>query len=542
MSYKNSNKFSYDKYAEHQDRTSLGKLRSKYWTTKQLVIKKLGREEDEFIIASDADVDAKLELLYTIKRSCHDLFRIMEQYQKNVLFLSHEETDMARFLKDYAQMDKTRAGKMMASVSKVLAYTAQQRLTLRQPLLRLHNEIETFRHRAVTDTLATVKRMETARTEYRGSILWLKDASVQLDPEKQLEKFRRVQSQVKTTKTEYERLKSDVIQKIDLLTASRCNMYSHVLAAYQKNLLSFWAKTSKIMSAVAESFQGYQHYEFTVIKDLAEPSRLLAEMNSSSFMDKTKQEVKKEKQLTKTDDDTLIDINESTDNLTKEETISTDVAQKKETIDPIEPINALIDISDVQLDDQLLEIEKLTTIDQAAIAAANTKTTPSTSTSGDNLVDLLDSSTEQEKFFSDFLAPLSSETNNNNNINMDLFGINESNSFDADWTAAFGNNNTLNQQNFQTSTIQDNSSGSNNNFLPSSLLSELLSSANKTNKPAIASSSSSSTTNSKPKPPPSTTGKSNDKSNWLNLFAELDPIQNPDAIGKIAGDEADRNC
>jgi hypothetical protein len=67
---------SYDKYAEHQDRTSLGKLRSKYWTTKQIVIKKLGREEDEFIIASDADVDAKLELLYTIRRSCHDLLRV----------------------------------------------------------------------------------------------------------------------------------------------------------------------------------------------------------------------------------------------------------------------------------------------------------------------------------------------------------------------------------------------------------------------------------------------------------------------------------
>ncbi|CAF4402195.1 unnamed protein product, partial [Adineta steineri] len=161
---------------------------------------KLGREENEFVIASDADVDAKLELLFTIKKSCHDLLRIMDRYQTNVLILSHEETDMARFLKDYAQADKNRAGKIMASVSKVLAFTAQQRLSLRQPLLRLHNEIETFRLRAVTDTFATVKRMETARTEYRGSILWLKDASAQLDPEKQLEKFRRVQSQVKVAK------------------------------------------------------------------------------------------------------------------------------------------------------------------------------------------------------------------------------------------------------------------------------------------------------------------------------------------------------
>ena len=71
-----SSKNFYDKHAEHQDKTSLGKLRSKYWTTKQLVIKKLGREQDEFVIASDADVDAKLELLYAVKRSCHDLLHV----------------------------------------------------------------------------------------------------------------------------------------------------------------------------------------------------------------------------------------------------------------------------------------------------------------------------------------------------------------------------------------------------------------------------------------------------------------------------------
>lgn len=71
-----NSKSTYDKYAEHQDRSSLGKLRSKYWTTKQMVMKKLGREEDEFVVASDADVDAKLELLSTIKQSCDDLLRV----------------------------------------------------------------------------------------------------------------------------------------------------------------------------------------------------------------------------------------------------------------------------------------------------------------------------------------------------------------------------------------------------------------------------------------------------------------------------------
>ena len=90
------------------------------------------------------------------------------------------------------------------------------------------------------------------------------------------------------------------------------NMYSHVLAAYQKTLLVFWGKTSKTMSAVAESFKGYQYYEFTVIKDLAEPSRLLAEMNSSAFTE--------EKKKPKKTDDTLIDLEKSNDDQLQEQT------------------------------------------------------------------------------------------------------------------------------------------------------------------------------------------------------------------------------
>lgn len=68
------------------------------------------------------------------------------------------------------------------------------RMALRPPLHRLHQEVETFRRRAIADTLLTVSRMEKARTEYRGALLWMKDVSQELDPDtyKQLEKFRKV--------------------------------------------------------------------------------------------------------------------------------------------------------------------------------------------------------------------------------------------------------------------------------------------------------------------------------------------------------------
>ena len=78
--------------------------------------------------------------------------------------------------------------------------------------------------------------------------------------------FLQVQAQVKKTKARFDKLKLDTMQKIDLLAASRCNMFSHVLVTYQQTLLHFWEKTSRTHSAVAESFKGYQYYEFNMLR------------------------------------------------------------------------------------------------------------------------------------------------------------------------------------------------------------------------------------------------------------------------------------
>lgn len=56
-----------DRHAEHQDRSRFfARSRRTDWTTRQLVMTILAREEDECIMASDADVEAKLKLLSTI--------------------------------------------------------------------------------------------------------------------------------------------------------------------------------------------------------------------------------------------------------------------------------------------------------------------------------------------------------------------------------------------------------------------------------------------------------------------------------------------
>ncbi|XP_070327182.1 islet cell autoantigen 1 isoform X3 [Odocoileus virginianus] len=262
-----------------QDKSVVNKMQQKYWETKQAFIKATGKKEDEHVVASDADLDAKLELFHSIQRTCLDLSKAIVLYQKRICFLSQEENELGKFLRSQGFQDKTRAGKMMQATGKALCFSSQQRLALRNPLCRFHQEVETFRHRAISDTWLTVNRMEQCRTEYRGALLWMKDVSQELDPDlcKQMEKFRKVQTQVRLAKKSFDKLKMDVCQKVDLLGASRCNLLSHMLATYQTTLLHFGEETSHTMAAIHESFRGYQPYEFTTLKSLQDPMRKLVE-------------------------------------------------------------------------------------------------------------------------------------------------------------------------------------------------------------------------------------------------------------------------
>uniref|UniRef100_A0A8D0AV59 Islet cell autoantigen 1-like n=1 Tax=Sander lucioperca TaxID=283035 RepID=A0A8D0AV59_SANLU len=274
-----------------EDSSVMARMQKKFWKTKQVLIKATGKKEDEYVVASDADLDAKLEFFRSVQYTCTELLKVIEKYQHRITRLSQEENELGLFLRFQAEHDRTTAGNMMDATSKALCTSAKQRMALCPPLRRLHQEVETFRRRAIADTLLTVSRMEKARTEYRGALLWMKDVSQELDPDtyKQLEKFRKVQTQVRGTKSQFEKLKNDVCQKVDMLGASRCNMLSHSLCTYQTTLLHFWEKTAHTMSGIHEAFQGHVPYQFTTLKDLRDPLE--------EITDAQKREDKKQKAL-----------------------------------------------------------------------------------------------------------------------------------------------------------------------------------------------------------------------------------------------------
>ncbi|XP_042329977.1 islet cell autoantigen 1 isoform X2 [Sceloporus undulatus] len=497
----------YDRYAQGQEKSVVNKMQQKYWKTKQTLIKVTGKKEDEHVVASDADLDAKLELFHSIQRTCMDLLKAIELYQKRICFLSQEENELGKFLRSQGSQDKTRAGKMMQATGKALCFSSQQRLALRTPLCRLHQEVETFRYRAISDTWLTVNRMEQCRTEYRGALLWMKDVSQELDPDlyKQMEKFRKVQAQVRHTKLNFDKLKTDVCQKVDLLGASRCNLLSHVLTTYQTTLLHFWEKTSHTMAAIHESFKGYQPYEFTMLKSLQEPVNKLMESEEKEEevqLENTRLEDDQQSQLISLDDESH----------TKE------------------PVNSAEDTKDIlsTLGENFSHTENSGTIDDLLGLKAEENASR----------DLLTNSSEIEATDKDDMVLL------NEILNASSLDDSE---FSREWTAVFGEDPLADiTTNSSVGEIENSqSSSSSSGFLPSQLLDQNMNDLQSSLQGWAASSLS-------PSPAPQTPPKSGslnmninktplkdaassskDLTAWFSLFADLDPLSNPDAVGKI---------
>ncbi|XP_078620401.1 islet cell autoantigen 1-like isoform X6 [Branchiostoma floridae x Branchiostoma japonicum] len=606
-SYRPSYGESYDRFVPQENTSGVSKIQKEYWQTKQKLIKKFGKKEDEFVVAGDADVDSKLEVFRSIQKSCMDLLRVIEKYQDNLCALSQAENELGRFLKSQSQIDKTRAGKMMAAVGKAESFSSQQRLALRVPLVRLYQEVETFRYRAISDCLMTINRMETSRTEYRGSLLWMKDVSEQLDPDtyKQLEKFRKVQTQVRSTRGKFEKLKNDVCQKVDLLGASRCNMFSHTLATYQNTLLHYWEKTARTLSAVHESFKGYQHYEFTMLKQLEGPVQKLIEQTTGERKEgevekgeEAEEEGPNSLDLLQLEDDELEDKGHTEDKdkcgrcqddrKTEEKSSRTEEEDQEDNIDET---TRLISFGE----------------ERKADGAGGTDNGVDATANGDDddLLNMIDELTVGEDEFTDFAdsrldlqkrqqehgagKDLLSDEPANNDLDLDkddMTLLNEilnapstgEDEFAQSWQAVYGNQ----PPPMQIPAVTGEGEGSMRQFLPSQLL-EMQAAMSLGGLPQGPSGPQGmAPMQGMPGQPPMMPaampgaaappggqqqhnmpgqqqpqqqqpqqeqkgkpgkGAGKDMSAWFNLFADLDPLANPDAIGRKEGEnQEERNC
>uniref|UniRef100_A0A8C7ZPE4 Islet cell autoantigen 1-like n=1 Tax=Oryzias sinensis TaxID=183150 RepID=A0A8C7ZPE4_9TELE len=466
-----------------EDSSVMARMQKKFWKTKQVFIKVTGKKEDEYVVASDADLDAKLEFFRSVQSTCTELLKVIEKYQHRITRLSQEEKELGLFLRFQAEHDRTKAGKMMDATSKALCTSAKQRMALCPPLQRMHQEVETFRRRAIADTLLTVTRMEKSRTEYRGALLWMKDVSQELDPDtyKELEKFRKVQAQVRETKSQFDKLKNDVCQKVDMLGASRCNMLSHSLCTYQTTLLQFWEKTAHSLSGIHEAFLGHVPYQFSTIKELRDPLEQISDL---------KNEEKKKKEAPESSTDTLMCLDE--------------------------------DKPAADADAGLSGVGRSQSSDAGGGLLSGD---PSFSSELAQRPEDEDSERSDMAFLKDLLSPDLGSSDEFSREWQDAFGI-----FEPPATPA-------------VSAAAEVGPPSNppypSGFLPSQLLDQSLSSSGWVTPPMFqAPPLQPPMGQNQPAPQPissaASSGGSKDMSAWFNLFADLDPLSNPDAIGRSA--------
>ncbi|XP_072757066.1 uncharacterized protein Ica69 isoform X3 [Anoplolepis gracilipes] len=442
-----------------------------------------------------------------------------------MLNLAQEENAMGRFLKDAGKQDKTRAGKMMSAVGKSLSYSGQQRLALRAPLGRLYQEVETFRQRAIEDTLQNVQAMEKARTEYRAALSWMKNISQDLDPDtsKQVERFKKVQARVKQGKLTFDNLAFDCLQKVDLLAAARCNMFSHALVLYQTTLLNFTKKSAQAYSTIANSFKGYQHFDFTVVRELAETSSKLAQETGGD------DDAENKDKLPFFDMDYHDDVEEAQEATTNSESISEKTKQNEKLLDiENEPKDILINLdtpanssrngivntNDTENDKGLEEFFGNLILEKDV----SNNTGQSIKKTEENNHSTFKKSSEEQKLAmnifeecnTDFnltdLPLLSSEAQQQQSLNL----------LASESAALFDE--ILNDK--QQCTNNDWEGISNDTFLPPNILKQSLGDA------ALGMGQKSTTTNNMDDKKKNKTGKQKGNS-WLDLFAELDPLANP---------------
>ncbi|NXA47908.1 ICA69 protein, partial [Nothocercus julius] len=501
----------YDQYAQSQEKSVVNKMQQKYWKTKQTLIKVTGKKEDEHVVASDADLDAKLELFHSIQRTCMELLKAIELYQKRICFLSQEENELGKFLRSQGSQDKTRAGKMMQATGKALCFSSQQRLALRTPLSRLYQEVETFRYRAISDTWLTVNRMEQYRTEYRGALLWMKDVSQELDPDlfKQMEKFRKVQAQVRHAKLNFDKLKTDVCQKVDLLGASRCNLLSHVLTTYQTTLLHFWEKTSHTMAAIHESFKGYQPYEFTMLKSLQDPvNKLTARAEKKALQIASTKSVQ--------DQQIFVMYTALVGNPMKRPVLSKNIK-----------LHSLFFFFPYTIKLRLISLDEENHTKELNYSADDGKDVLSTLQGHFNhkqnsgaVDDLLDLQPEENASKDPFVRSLECDPGDKDDLVLLNEILNASSldegEFSKEWTAVFGHGALAdlagNSSPGDGENAASSATGSPSGYLPSQLLDQ--------NMNDLQTSLHDPTKNPK------------DLTAWFSLFADLDPLSNPDAVGK----------
>lgn len=135
-------------------------------------------------------------------------------------------------------------------------------------LVKLYRELDLFNDRAISDCAVTVEAAEKARLEYRGSLMWVKKSSEELDPEaeQQMEQFRTAQQVCRQNKDKLDRLKEDTCRKTQVLAEGRTALLLEHSVDYLRDLQEYLEEMARTYAAVLEELKGIDSYEIDILK------------------------------------------------------------------------------------------------------------------------------------------------------------------------------------------------------------------------------------------------------------------------------------
>ncbi|MFH4983334.1 hypothetical protein AB6A40_010043, partial [Gnathostoma spinigerum] len=167
----------FDRFADHFDESAMIRIRQNYWTAKQLIRTKLGKKEDDHLTASDAEFDAKVSLFTSLSSISERMLCCVDDYQSYLADLEEAEVELGTILIEESKAEDGETARSMTALGRVEQMTGRYRGKIRSSLVRFLNELQVFVDRAITDCGETVDAANRSRTEYRGSLLWMKKTS-----------------------------------------------------------------------------------------------------------------------------------------------------------------------------------------------------------------------------------------------------------------------------------------------------------------------------------------------------------------------------
>jgi len=214
-----------------------------YTITKQYVLESLGKVKT----TTDPEFQSRLDKLHQIKKQYEEISSLGSSFFAQFAALNETMKQFGSKLTEIGVNEKEefdellKLGEAYRSVAKA-SEVDQPRVD------RFSKTITAARTKAIDDTYETVKRYEKSRLEYDAYLAKLEEIKRRPGTQKVQDQIAQISEELNRLKTKYEKLRADVIEKVDMLNMKRESDFQQQLKTQQKCLSTFHNAVEVLLS------------------------------------------------------------------------------------------------------------------------------------------------------------------------------------------------------------------------------------------------------------------------------------------------------